>query len=124
MIYRKVPTIVWGSFAVIGILFVGLTMGFTAGSDYQYSPTSLEKVREQNDKYLDLIEGYEIMSQLEAYQDENVRIVADRNMADDHPGEFYEALTSLTDYRDRILIQSGKIIELRRQAGLLASPAE
>lgn len=118
--YKKIPYFIWAGFAVLGILIVGMAMGaeFESRSEPAYmSPT--QKLQAQNEKYLDLIDSYADLSTLYQYQGENVRVMMDENIINENPREFYEAVSSMKDYRDKILIQMGRIYELRKQAGLI-----
>lgn len=122
-VYAKIPYFIWAGFAVLGILIVGMVMGaeLERNSEPAYMSPA-QKLSAQNEKYLDLIDSYEDLSTLYRYQGENVRIMMDEDIMNENPREFYDAVSSMKDYRDRILIQMGRIYELRKSAGLINEP--
>jgi len=117
--YRKVPKGLWVLAGAFGFFVLGVIFGF-----YWYANTpSLEeeRVSKKSDSYLNLIYGYEDLSELYNYQGQNVGVITDPYVLENNPEEFYMALDSIKEYRNKILVQQGRIMELRKQAGILDS---
>jgi hypothetical protein len=114
--YRKIPQFVWflggafGFFAA-GVLFTLFSMG-------ELNENELDRLNKSNDEYIKLISGYEELSDLYSYQGQNVGVITDPYVLTNNPAEFYDALDSIKDYKDRILVQQGRIMELRKTAGM------
>lgn len=116
-ILKKIPTFVWGFFAVIGILFIGMLVGYeSAQEDTSLSP--IQQVRVQNERYSRVIQGYEELANLYFEQGQNLKIVLDKDMILQNPQEVVDAFKSMDQYRSLINVQMGRILEQRREAGL------
>lgn len=113
-----IPGIVWGIFAVIGILFVGLMLGYSVAADPNYTPSELQASAQRNKELLRLVDGYEDLSNLYQIQGQNVGVVLDRDIALTHPEEIDDAYDSMSQYKNMIQLQYGRIIEMRHDAGL------
>jgi hypothetical protein len=111
------PAAVWNTFGVIGVLVVGLVFGVIIGAS-AVNDTAGSKVAEENKDLHSLILGYEKLKNLYDLQGENIAIMFDENILYNHPEEIREAFDSAGQYRDQILIQLGRIYELRRAADL------
>lgn len=114
---RKIPTLVWGTFAVIGILMFGFIGGFSAGTNPSYTPTPLEAERVKNAHYRNLIRGYEDLSELYRLQGQNVGVIMNTELLLTNPEEVRDAFNSISQHREMINVQIGRIMELRRAAG-------
>lgn len=120
-ILEKIPLLVWGTFASIGIFLVGTLFG------YMFATNSLDgldysDLSEQNTHYKELIYGYEDLSDLYYRQGENVGVVMDRDMWEQNPEEISDAFSSMDEYRTYILLQEGRIMQLRKNANLPEFP--
>ncbi|GEM_PF-5634090 len=114
---KKIPKVVWGFFAVVGILFVGMLVGYeSAQEDTTLSP--IQQIRVRNERYSQVIQGYEELANLYFEQGENLKIVLDKDMILQNPHEVVDAFRSMDQYRSLINIQMGRLLELRREAGL------
>lgn len=116
--FFAIPKIVWGVFAVIGILFIGLMLGFAAAQNPDYEPTQLQSVSSHNKDLLRLVGGYEALSNLYQIQGQNISVILDKDLYLDHPEEIKEAFDSIEQYRKLIQIQYGRILEMRYRAAL------
>lgn len=117
--YRKVPKLVWGIAAAFGFFSLGVL--FTLFMIFQEQPYNYEDLEERNKKLLELVSGYEALSDLYYYQGQNFSVITDLNMIANNPGEVADAFRSSDSYKDKILIQQGRILELRKNAGLYES---
>jgi len=114
---KKIPKVVWGFFAIVGILFVGMLVGYeSAQEDTTLSP--IQQIRVRNERYSQVIQGYEELANLYFEQGENLKIVLDKDMILQNPHEVVDAFRSMDQYRSLINIQMGRLLELRREAGL------
>ncbi len=117
---KKIPKVVWGFFAVVGILFVGMLVGYEAAQeDTSLSP--IQQIRVRNERYAQVIQSYEELANLYFEQGQNLKIVLDKDMILQNPQEVVDAFESMDQYRSLINIQMGRILELRREAGLSGS---
>lgn len=117
---KKIPTVVWGFFAIIGILFIGMLVGYeSAQEDTNLSP--IQQIRVQNERYSRVIQSYEELANLYFEQGQNLKIVLDKDMILQNPQEVVDAFKSMDQYRSLINVQMGRILELRREAGLSGS---
>ncbi len=116
--FRKVPVIFWGTFALIGSFLVGLILGvgILEKKPPEVSPYQRESVK--NAKYLNLISRYEDLSKLYTDQGANLTVAFNRDMIENHPDAVNAAILSIDQYRDTILVERGRIDELRHAAGL------
>ena len=121
-LYRKIPKLIWGAFAVFGIFSIGFIVGIYAISGANTEP--YKSLYKQNTQLLNLIGGYEDMGRLYRLQGQNVGVIIDPDIIYNHPEEFTQALNSIKSYRDQILIEQGVITERRHQAGFIDSPAK
>ena len=115
--YRKIPKIIWFSAAVFGIFIAGMLFDYltTKPTDFE----EYEDLSEKSQQYLDLITGYEELSNYYFYQGQNVSAITNWNLYETNPEEVAEAFESAKEYKDKILVQQGRIMELRKQAGLI-----
>lgn len=119
-VFRKIPMIIWGGFAVFGIFVFGLLAGF-AISDLPEEEASPSLSESKNTQYLEVIDSYQEVSKLYNYQQQDMDIIADYNSWRANIGEVYEAINSYKQKRDEILFQLGRVYELRKKAGLTIS---
>lgn len=117
---RRIPFFVFGFFALSGALLIGIFGGFAMGSGPQEKTIHEEmmEVRDENLKLRDLVNGYEDLSKLYYEQGNNISVVLDTDTLINDPLKVRTALKSMNDYRDMINVQYGRIIELRKSAGL------
>lgn len=115
---RKIPALIWSLLACSAILIFGFCAGYLKGisSDVPGSPKFV--LKEDNTKLKDVVTGYEHLSQLYINQAQDIGVVLDRDMLANHPEEVTDALRSIDQKRDMINVQIGRILELRRTAGL------
>lgn len=113
-VIHALPKFIWTSAAIFGIF----VFGFGTGLDYGKSEDEYKALEEKQKAYDDLIKGYEKLSTLYISQGENVSIILDKNMLYNHPEEVTDAIRSADQFRDMIILQRGRILELRRQADL------
>ena len=116
-VFSKIPRLAWGVAAAIGFLVIGLVIGFDLGGKNE------NKVRfgngaEQSKDYINLIDAYENESDLYLKQNDDVRVLLDMNILQNHPEEINDAIRSYYQKRDEIIFGAGRISELRRRAGL------
>ena len=115
----KIPVIILGAFAVIGILTVGAIAGYEIGIDPQLTqPTIYKQLQLKNNQYQELILAYEELSRLYYEQGANIATVLDRNTLLNNPDKATQALKEVDRIRGLIILQQGRIIELRKTAGL------
>jgi hypothetical protein len=111
------PTAVWNTFGVLGVLIVGLVFGFIIGAAAS-ADINNEDLVEENDNLRKLVGGYEELKYLYDLQGDNVSIMLDPDLIYTNPEEVEEAYDSAGQYRDEILVQLGRIYELRSQVNL------
>lgn len=116
-ILSKIPRLAWGTAAAIGFLFIGLVIGFDLGGKNENTVKS-ENSAEQSKSYINLIDAYENESDLYLKQNDDVRVLLDTNIIQNHPEELNDAIRSYYQKRDEIIFGAGRISELRRRAGL------
>lgn len=114
-IFKKIPTIIWGGFAVFGIFLFGVLVG---GLPSQTDVNSNTKISSQSDKYKNVIDGYQDLSRLFYLQQQDMDIIIDSSIWQDHPEELSDAISSYKKERDEILFQFGRVYELRNKASL------
>lgn len=114
----KFPVVIWGSFALLGAAFFGLMLGYMAATDPDVNPAPYAILTDQNRKLSDLVNGYERISELYHLQGENVGVILDQDIVLTNPEEIKDAFNSIDQYRGMINVQYGRIMELRRAAGL------
>lgn len=118
-VIRKVPTLIWAIFAVIGILIVGVSFGLSfANSTTIARPTEYETLRNTNSKYLDVIRGYETISDLYYSQGKSVSTLLGSDKLLENQALIEQLLTNIKNTRDLILVQEGRMLELRKNADL------
>lgn len=115
--YRKIPKIIWAGAAVSGIFFLGFASGFFANEGK--GSLVYQDLEEEHRDYLNLINGYEELSNLYYYQGQNVASITNLSLYETNPGQVAEAYESSKEYKDKILVQQGRILEQRKNAGLL-----
>lgn len=113
--YRKIPKIIWGSMAFLGIFVMGFLFGLILNDGTR--SLAYQELGEKEEKYKDLVLGYEELSTLYKYQGQNMGTIMNLDLYETNPEEILQAIDSTKEYKDRILLQQGRIIELRRQAG-------
>lgn len=116
-VFSKIPRLAWGVAAAIGFLFIGLVIGFDLGGKNESSAKS-DNNGEQSKSYINLIDAYESESDLYLKQNDDVRVLLDMNILQNHPEEINDAIRSYYQKRDEIIFGAGRISELRRRAGL------
>lgn len=114
--YRKIPKLILYSAAAFGFFCLGIIFVFIVDPYKDYVTVGFHQ--DQADKYFNLIEGYEELSNLYYYQGQNMNVITDLNMIENNPSEVADAFRSADSYRDKILVQQGRIIELRKSAGI------
>lgn len=123
-LFSKIPTIVWGLLACSAILIFGFCAGYLKGISSEVPGSPKFVLKEDNTKLKDVVSGYEQLSQLYINQAQDIAVVLDRDMLANHPEEVTEALRSIDQKRDMINVQIGRILELRRTAGLQQYPVQ
>lgn len=123
-IIRKIPTLVWGLLACSAILTFGFCAGYLKGINSDVPGSPKFTLKEDNTKLKDVVSGYEQLSQLYINQAQDIAVVLDRDMLANHPEEVTDALRSMDQKRDMINVQIGRILELRRTAGLQQYPVQ
>lgn len=107
--FKNLPKLIWGAFAVIGILVIGILLGiyfYTRTSDIEDPEIALFK---ENAKLRNLIEDYEELSELYFKQGENVGIVLDPDVYYSNPDQTYEAVLALKQFREMIIDKQREI---------------
>ena len=118
-IIRKIPRVLWVGAALFGILIFGHALGISFAYDPTSSaPTQARQLKIQNDKYADLIRGYENLNDLFSMQGQDLTIIMDKNIILNDLTQFQKALDRMTARKDLILLQQGRILELRKSANL------
>jgi len=117
-IFKKIPKFVWIGFALLGIFVAGTMLGFEASEDTHWdSFTKRDALQYENEKYQALITGYEDMSKLYWGQGEAmVAILNDDNIMN-NPQKIADSMKTINQARDLIILQQGRIMELRKAAG-------
>lgn len=118
-IIRKIPRVLWVMAALLGILI----FGYFAGVSVAYDPTSnapnqAQQLKIENDTYADLIRGYEKLNDLFSVQGQDLSILMDKETILSSPALFSATLNRMTTRKDMILLQQGRILELRKSANL------
>lgn len=117
----SVSRLVWGFFAVCGILIIGIFVGASTQGDYNKSESS--KVQsEQKAKLNDVLQNYQGLSKLFYLQSQDMDILTDPTIWQDDPQQFTDTLNSYHQEKDEILFQWGRLYELRKKAGLPDDP--
>lgn len=114
-ILQKIPTVIWGGFAVLGIFLFGFLIGAEVNNNTLKEDFNISS---QSEKYRDVIDGYQDLSKIIYLQQQDMDIITNSSMWQDHPEEVYDAISSYQDERDSILFQFGRIYELRNKASL------
>lgn len=117
----KAPTLVWGMFAVLGILMVGIYLGYNIASIPDKN-SAYAQITDNNHKLLNLVKGYEDIERLYYLEGQDLGVIVDPDMIQNYPNEVSDALKSIKVKRDYVNIQYGRILELRRQANLPETP--
>lgn len=118
--FSKLPKAGLVIFAFLGVLFIGISIGGLSSAPRQ--DTQPENGT-QAAKLINLVKGYEEMDRMYYLQGQDVGVIMDVNIIENYPNEFYDAVKSINKRRDLINVQYGRILELRRAAGLTESPA-
>ena len=116
-ILPKIPRLAWGFAAAVGFVSMGMVFGFRLGIESGSSAKS-DNNGEQSKSYINLIDAYENESDLYLKQNDDVRVLLDTNIIQNHPEELNDAIRSYYQKRDEIIFGAGRISELRRRAGL------
>lgn len=115
--YKKIPKTLWILAGAFGFFCLGIV--FTFFMESESYPVSYEDLEKRNDELLKLIDGYEQLSDLYYYQGQNVSVLTNFDIYETNPAEVAEALSEADRYKDKILVQQGRIMELRKSAGFL-----
>lgn len=118
-IFRKIPTLVWGLLACTTIFVGGMLIGYLRGMQADSLGTPVYTLKEENRHLKDVTTAYDELTRLYFQQGQDVSIVFNQDILEKHPGEITDALQSINQHRDVINLQLGRIIELRRTAGLV-----
>lgn len=122
-VLKKIPTFVWGAFAVFGVLCLGVILGIAIYS-IETEMTEIDYLRQENAALKELVTGYEQMTRL--YQDDRTNtgkimdietMLSDRELAED-------TFTQADLYTNLIMMQYGRLMELRKNAGLPDIPED
>lgn len=116
--FKKAPWITWGLATSIGIFIAGLYFGLLVGIKADYPGTPANKLKEENQKFKNLIWGYERLSGLYLYQAQDVGVFLNSDALYNHPEEVTAAVRSIDQQRGLINVQIGRVLELRRAAGM------
>lgn len=117
--FRKIPVLIWGLLACSAILVFGFCIGYLTGVKSETPGSPYAILKEGNKKLMNLIDGYSQLSGLYFNQGQDVSIVLNKDMAENHPEEIIDALQSINQKRDMINVQLGRLYELRKAAGLI-----
>ena len=115
--YKKIPKLVLGASAAFGFFSLGVIVALIIEGNIQEVP--YKDLEEKNEKYLNLISGYEELSKLYYVQGSNFATITDIDLYQTNPADVADAFSSSKEFKDRILIQQGRIMEQRKNAGLL-----
>lgn len=116
---KKIPTLIWATFAIIGVLIVGVAIGISfSQSTYVSSPSEYEVLKTNNDQYLNVIRGYETLTDLYYSQGKSVSSLLGSDKLPDNQNLIEQLLTNIKNTRDLILVQEGRMLELRKNANL------
>ena len=123
---KKIPLVIIGAFAVIGILTSGIIFGilFADQSENGTKLSAEAELRLENQKLKNIIGGYEELAMLYYRQGENISVVLDPKTLESNPQKAYEAISRLDTFRDQINVQLGKIFQLRKEANLPEKSSE
>lgn len=117
-LYRKIPKLIWGSAAAFGFFALGVLFALSVEGDGK-NTEAYKYLAEKEESYLNLIAGYDELSRLYNFQGQNFSTITDMSLYQTNPEEVYEALASSNEFKDKILVQQGRILEQRKNAGLL-----
>ena len=118
-ILKKTPTLIWAGFALIGIFVAGLATGIDySQSTFISPPSEYEKLSTTNNQYLNVIRGYETLSDLYYSQGKSVSTLLGSDKLPDNQNLIDQLLTNIKNTRDLILVQEGRMFELRKNANL------
>ena len=125
-LFKKIPLVIIGAFAVIGILTSGIIFGlWIADKEVTSNKIADEgELRLENYKLKNVIGGYEELAMLYYRQGENISVVLDPKTLESNPQKAYEAISRLDTFRDQINVQLGKIFQLREEANLPEKSSE
>jgi hypothetical protein len=110
----KIPSVIWGAFAIFGIFLFGAIAGSATSANSTQAPTDTKRELE----YRQVIDGYQDISRLFYLQQQDMDIVTDASIWQEHPEELTDAIASYHQKKNEILFQFGRLYELRRSAGL------
>ena len=113
-ILSAIPRVIWGASAIFGIFLFGVIAGSATSANSTHTPTDTKRELE----YRQVIDGYQDISRLFYLQQQDMDIVTDSSIWQDHPEELTDAIASYHQKKNEILFQFGRIYELRRSAGL------
>ena len=125
-LFKKIPLVIIGAFAVIGILTSGIIFGlWIADKEVTSNKIADEgELRLENYKLKNVIGGYEELAMLYYRQGENISVVLDPKTLESNPQKIYDTISSLDSFRDQINVQLGKIFQLRKEANLPEKSSE
>ncbi len=115
--YKKIPKLILGAAAAFGFFSLGIIVALMIEGSIQKVP--YKDLEEKNEDYLNLISGYEELSHLYYVQGQNFSTITDMSLYETNPADVADAFTSSKEFKDRILVQQGRIMEQRKNAGLL-----
>lgn len=102
----------------LGIFLFGVFIGSHSSAGQTDEADLLNLARSDNRKLLDLIGGYEAITELYVNQEKNIGTIMNFDLYYSDPKTYNAALDDAGKYRDLINFQHGRIIELRHAAGL------
>ncbi len=117
--YKKIPKLILGAAAAFGFFSLGVLFALYVVLKEETDSSKYDYLAEKETYYLDLISGYDELSRLYNIQGQNFSIITDFSLLDSNPQEVYRAIDSSENYKDKILVQQGRIMEQRKNAGLL-----
>lgn len=115
---RKIPFSLFIALALIGAFVFGAAVAIATGFDTKLpKPTEVQQTEIQNKNYVELIQGYETLTDMYNTQGENIATILSKDSYQNNPQAVFDALDQVDKTRDLILVQLGKIQQLRKAAG-------
>lgn len=110
---KKTATSLVALFAIFGILAAGYVLGLETAYDPKLpAPTEMQRLEIQNDKLANIILAYQKLDELYQTQNTNVKTILNKNT---DPSVLLETLSAMQSTNDLILVQQGKIEQLRNE---------
>lgn len=118
LITKKVPVGLFVALALLGAFIFGFITAYGAAFETELPvPTEIQNMQIQKDNYFELIMGYETLSEMYNRQGDNIATILSKDAIYTNWQAVYNALSQIDKTRDTILVQLGKIQQLRKAAG-------